>query len=68
VKQWKDKYIYTDMHEILFVEFPHMLYEWMKRKTTTNTALRPLEPVVWDEVTLDRLKALDNKWTRAINF
>jgi hypothetical protein len=51
VKRWKDKYLYTDMHETFFVEFPYLLYEWMKRKTATNTALRPLEPIVWDQST-----------------
>jgi hypothetical protein len=68
VKRWKDKYLYTDMHEMFFVEFPCFLYEWMKRKTTTNSALWPLEPVVWDQDTLDRVKELDNKWTQAIEF
>jgi hypothetical protein len=56
VKRWKDKYLYTDMHETFFVEFPCLLYEWMKRKTATNSSLWPLEPVVWDQATLDRLK------------
>jgi hypothetical protein len=68
VKRWKDKYLYTDMHEMFFVEFPCLLYEWMKRKTATNSSLWPLEPVVWDQATLDRLKTLDNKWTQAIDF
>jgi hypothetical protein len=45
-----------------------LLYEWLKRKTTTNTALRPQEPLVWDQTTVDRMKALDNKWARAIDF
>jgi hypothetical protein len=56
------------MHEMLFVEFPRLLYEGMKRKTTTNSSWWPLELVLWDQATLDRLKALDNKWTQAIDF
>jgi hypothetical protein len=56
------------MHEIFFVEFPCLLYEWLKRKTSTNIDLRTQEPLVWDQITLDRMKALDNKWTRAIDF
>jgi hypothetical protein len=62
VECWKERYIYTDMHEIFFVEFPCLLYEWLKRKIATNTTLRPQEPLVWDQTTVDRLKALDNKW------
>jgi hypothetical protein len=68
VNQWKDRYLYTDMHEIFFVEFPCLLFEWIKRKTATNSPVWPLEPVVWDQAKLEELKVLDNKWTRAIEF
>jgi hypothetical protein len=68
VKKWKDGYLYTYMHDIFFIEFPCLLYEWMKRKTATNSIVWPLEPVVWDQSMLDRLKVLDNKWNRAINL
>jgi hypothetical protein len=68
VKQWKDKYLCIDMHEIFFAEFMCLLYEWMKRKTATNSTTWPLEIVAWDQVMLDRLKVLENKWTRAIDF
>jgi hypothetical protein len=50
------------MHGIFFVEFPFLLYEWLKMKIVTNIALRPLKLVVWDKATVDRMKALDNKW------
>jgi hypothetical protein len=33
LKLWKQRYIYIDLHEIFFVEFPCLLYEWLKRKT-----------------------------------
>jgi hypothetical protein len=60
-KQWKDKYLYIDMHEIFFAKFSCLLYEWMKRKIATNSTMSPLELVVWDQAMLDRLKVLDNK-------
>ena len=28
----KDKYIYFDLHEILFAEFPFVLFKWVKRQ------------------------------------
>jgi hypothetical protein len=67
-KQWKDMYLYSDMHEIFFVEFPCLLHEWIKRKVATNSLVWPLEPVVWDQAKLEELKVLDNKWTQAIDF
>jgi hypothetical protein len=63
VKRWRDKYIYIDMHETFFVEFSCLLYEWMRRKPTISYALWPLEPMVWNQATLDRLKILEIKWT-----
>jgi hypothetical protein len=38
IESWKQRYIYTDLHEVFFVEFPCLLYEWLKRQTTINTA------------------------------
>jgi hypothetical protein len=46
IERLKERYIYIDLHELFFVEFPWLLYEWMDRKTSINTTLRPLEPVV----------------------
>jgi hypothetical protein len=40
----------------------------VKRKVAINSVAFPLEPIVWDQATLDSLKVLDNKWTRAIDF
>ena len=28
-ERWLDDYIYSDIHEILFVEFPILLHEWL---------------------------------------
>jgi hypothetical protein len=67
VQQWKYINIYTNMHELFFSEFPCLLYEWMKRKVATSSTLWPLEIVVWDQATLERLNNLKNKWTQAID-
>jgi hypothetical protein len=56
------------MHELFFVEFPCLLHEWLKRKTTSNSTAFSLDPIVWDQDTLDGLKVLYNKWTWAIDF
>ena len=31
VEDWVDEYIYTDIHEIFFAEFPIVLHEWLSR-------------------------------------
>jgi hypothetical protein len=67
-KQWKDKYIYSDMCEIFFAEFPCLLHEWIKMKDASNSSVWPLDMVVWDQDKLEEFKGLDNKWTWAIEF
>jgi len=56
------------MHEIFIAKFTCLLYEWLKRKNATNTDLRDQEPSFWDWIMIGRLKTLNNKWTRAIDF
>jgi hypothetical protein len=68
VERWKDRYIYTNMHEIFFVEFPCLLNEWLKRQVAINSDLWLLEPIFWDQAKLEELKVLDNKWTWTIDF
>jgi hypothetical protein len=67
-KEWKGKYLYSDMHELFFMKFPCMLHEWLKRQAEVNSIVLPIEPIVWDQAKLDSLKVLDNKWTQAIDF
>jgi len=63
VKKWKDDYIYTDMHELFFLEFPCLLFEWSKKKTSINYNVWPFELVVWDQDKIEILKLLEKKWT-----
>jgi hypothetical protein len=30
-KKWMQRYVYTDLHEIFFGEFPIILTEWLER-------------------------------------
>jgi hypothetical protein len=61
VEQWKDMYIYSDMHELFFVEFLCLVHEWLKRQVAINSVVLSLEPIVWNQATIKRLKVLDNK-------
>jgi len=67
-KRWKYRYLYTDIHDNLFTKFLCLLYECSKRQTATNTTLRPLELILLDQATVDKMKVLENKWARDIDF
>jgi len=68
MNECKGRYLYSDMRELFFIEFPCFLHEWLKRQVEVNSAALPVEPIVWDQAKLDSLKVLDKKWTRAIDF
>jgi hypothetical protein len=65
VKKWKDDYLYTDMHEIFFVEFPCLSYEWLKGKL-----LPILLCGLWNQWfgINPHLKVLNDNWNWAIEF
>ena len=32
--EWLERYLYTDIHEIFFSEFPIVLHEWLSKLAT----------------------------------
>jgi hypothetical protein len=30
-RQYLDKYMFSDLHEVFFSDFPHLLHEWLLR-------------------------------------
>jgi hypothetical protein len=66
-RKYLDKYVFNDLHEVFFSDFPHVLQEWISRlkdKHPTNH-IRKLE---WNPVEITQLQQVDNKFTRAIDF
>ena len=46
-ENWLDWYIYSDIHEIFFVEFPIVLHEWLSILETQQTIFQRREEVEW---------------------
>ena len=40
-KQWLQRYVYIDLHEIFFNDFPNLLAEWSERFVENNGRHRP---------------------------
>ena len=38
--EWLEWYLYTDIHDILFSEFPIVLHEWLSKLTTQKKKFR----------------------------
>jgi hypothetical protein len=65
--KYLDKYIFTDLHELFFYVFPHILQEWIKilKDNHPTNWIRQLE---WNLEEITQLQRNDNKFTRAVDF
>ena len=66
-RKYLDKYVFTDLHEVFFCDFPHLLQEWMLR-LKDNHATNRIRKIDWTPVQIQQLQQVNNKFTRAIHF
>jgi hypothetical protein len=66
-RKYLDKYVFTDLHEVFFYEFPHILQEWIKilKYRHPKNQIRQLE---WNSEEIAQLQRVDNKFTHTIDF
>ena len=55
-----ERYIFTDIHEILFGVIHQELYEWLARLVDTQFEIRSRPLVVWMLVLINKVKRVDN--------
>ena len=67
-KNWLDRYLYIDIHEIFFAEFPIVLHEWLSRLVTRRTNFQRREVVEWSAQLIRELTSVSNPISRAIDF
>ena len=48
-KRWLDDYIYSDIHEIFFAEFPILLHEWLVGLASRQTNYQTREISEWSD-------------------
>ena len=65
---WLDQYIYFDIHEIFFAEFPIVLHEWLSRLETRQTNFQRREAVGWSAQLIHKVTSVSNPISRAIDF
>ena len=46
-KDWLQRYIFNDLHEIFFTTFPSELHAWLSRLAENKTSTRSDRPVEW---------------------
>ena len=67
-KRWLDDYIYSDIHEILFVEFPILLHEWLVGLASRWTNYQTREITEWSDQLIQEVTRVSNIVSRAVDF
>ena len=67
-KDWLQDQIYSDLHEILFCEFPIILTEWLLKFCEENGTWRIDDSREWTPEFLQRLKEASNPISCVVNF
>jgi hypothetical protein len=52
VKEWKGRYLYSDMHELFFTEFPCLLHEWLISERLKESLKKVQERWMLEEIPL----------------
>ena len=67
-KDWLQRYIFTDLHEIFFTTFPSELHAWLSRLAENKTSNRSHRPMEWTLEVIQSLKWTNNSISRAVDF
>jgi hypothetical protein len=66
-KDWLEKYIFTDIHEIFFGGIDQELYEWLARLADTQFEIRSRLRVAWTSELIKKVKRVDSTVSRAVD-
>ena len=67
-KQWMQRYVYTEFHEILFGEFLIILTEWLEILVENTGRHKTAAPRNWPPELVRQLNYVSNPLTRAVDF
>jgi hypothetical protein len=67
-KQWLQRYVYIDLHEIVFGNFPNLLAEWLEIFVENTGRHRPIVQKKWNPDLVGQVDSIDNKTSREVEF
>ena len=59
--------MFTDLHEVFFCDFPHLLQEWILRLKDNHTT-NQIQQLEWTPVQIEKLQQVNNKFTCGVDF
>ena len=66
-EEWLQRYLFTDLHEIFFCEFPIIFYEWLSKIAERKNCFKRDQPTR-NLVLINRLKSISNPISRAVDY
>jgi len=67
-EEWLQRYLFTDPHKILFVEFPIIFYEWLSKIAEKKNCFKKDQPTSWNPILINQLKSVSNLISQAVDF
>ena len=67
-ENWLNRYIYSDIHEIFFAEFPILLHKWLSILATRKTNFQRREAVEWSDQLVHEITSVSNTISRDVDF
>ena len=67
-EKWVDWYIYSDVHEVFFSDFPIVLHDWLSRLARRQTNFQRREIVKWNDQLVHEVTSVSNTIFRAVDF
>jgi hypothetical protein len=65
--KYLEKYVFTDLHEVFFCDFPHLLREWILN-LKDNHATNRIQNLEWTPIQIEKLQQVNNKFTYVVDF
>jgi hypothetical protein len=67
LRKYLEKNVFTDLHEVFFCDFPHLLQEWILRMKDTH-AKNWIGQLEWTPIQITQLQQVNKKFTRTVDF
>ena len=65
--KYLEKYVFIDLHEVFFCDFPYLLKEWILR-LKDNHAMNQIRQLEWTPIHIEQLQQVNNKFTHVVDF
>lgn len=67
-EEWLQRYLFTNLHKIFFVEFLIIFYEWFSKIAEKKNCFKKDQPTSWNPILIKQLKSVSNLISQVVDF